>query len=184
MTTPQPTVFLDIDGVVCPNLPFGGMHVYRALYRLEDAAPDLYERLFAPEAIEVLNVLAEQFKPRFVLTTTWLALLDRHHFVDVFGRCGLSQVASSLHEQWDAPTNRGVTRLEAIKRWLEQHHNGEAILVLDDVESGESLQGSTLETAGRVVLCDVDGCLRRSHLEAARSALRRPIYQRPSRADR
>lgn len=176
-TSRRPTVLLDVDDVLCPNTTYGGKHVYQALRHPQQEPVDLYLRLFSPEAVVVLNELIDEFEPRIVLTTSWLALFDRPQFEYVFRRCGLGRVADNLDTHWSAPTNRGESRLEAIMRWLQLHHGGEAFVVLDDVESGLSLVGSKLEGTGRVVFCDVGGCLKRSQLDAARRALRRPIYR-------
>lgn len=179
---PRPTLFLDVDDVLCPNAPFGGLHVQRALARPDEAPPDIFERLFSREAVDVLNDLLEEFSPRIVLTTSWLSMLDRRHFVDVFSRCRLPRVASALHEYWDAPTNRGTSRLQAIEKWLERHHQGQPILVLDDIQSGESIIDSFLHTSGRAVLCGATGCLQRRHLATARGALLRPyLHSEPRR---
>jgi len=103
----RPTLFLDADDVLCPNTPFGGLHVQRALARPHEAPSDLFERLFSTEAVDVLNQLLEEFSPRVVLTTSWLSMLDRPHFIEVFNRCRLPRVATALHAHWDAPT-KGV----------------------------------------------------------------------------
>lgn len=176
MSTAQhrPTLFLDCDDVLCPNTPYGGLHVQRAFARPTEAPPDFFERLFSPEAVGVLNKLIEEFSPGVVLTTSWLALLDRAHFVDLFSRCGLERVSSHLHQYWDAPTNRGGSRLAAIEGWIARHHEGEPILILDDVQSGESLIDSFFHETGRAILCGVEGCLTMAHLQAARTALQRP----------
>lgn len=96
-TQHRPTLFLDFDDVLCPNTPYGGLHVQRAFARPTEAPPDLFERLFSQEAVEVLNKLVEEFSPGVVLTTSWLKLLDRAHFVDLFSRSGLER--ASTHEK-------------------------------------------------------------------------------------
>ncbi|RYH30605.1 MAG: hypothetical protein EON54_21725, partial [Alcaligenaceae bacterium] len=146
----RPIIFLDIDDVLCPNQPYGGSHVFDALYNPERASPELYDKLFRKESIGVLNQLVAEFNPFVVLTTSWLLLLQRQHFVDLFNRSGLACVASNLHSHWGAFGNLGDSRLQVIEAWLEQHHAGEPILVLDDVISGESLVGSFLVDSGRV----------------------------------
>jgi hypothetical protein len=173
-TLHRPTLFLDFDDVLCSNTPYGGLHVQRALARPTEAPPDLFERLFSPEAVGVLNRLIEEFSPGIVLTTSWLALLDRAHFVDLFSRCGLERISSNLHRYWDAPADRGASRLSAIEGWISLHHESEPILILDDVQSGESLVDSFFHECGWAVLCGVEGCLTMAHLEAARAALRLP----------
>lgn len=171
-----PTVLLDLDGVLCENDVYGGRHVYESFRYPAHRPPDLYPRLFSTQAVAVLNELLDEFAARVVLTTSWLSLLDRPQFVHVFEQCGLPRVAEGLHQHWAAPTNLGESRLDAILRWLRLHHSGEAFVVLDDMESGESLAGSKLEAAGRVVLCGTSGCLQPSLLRQARRALQQPVY--------
>lgn len=177
----RPVVFLDLDDTLCLNAPYGGMHVHQAMHAPDDAPADLYERLFAPESVLVLNALLEEFNPCIVMTTSWLALLQREHFVELFRRTGLQHAAGALHPHWDATANRGVSRAEAIDNWLTRHHkDGQPILILDDVSSGESLVDSFHASAGRAVLCAIDEGLQRRHLSAARNALRRPyVHSRP-----
>ena len=124
----------------------------------------------------VLQTLMDEFAPRLVLTTSWLKLLDRDQFEELFRRCGLEVAAASLHEHWAVAADRGLSRHDAIVRWLQQHHEGEPFVVLDDYESGQSLVGSRLDQAGRVVLSEVGKCLQRSQLSGARVALSNPVY--------
>jgi len=165
---------LDFDDVLCLSKHYGGMHAHRAAYYPDEMPADLYEKLFHRPAADALNVLLAEFNPRLVLTTSWLRLLQRHHFVDLFNRTHLEQAALCLHENWDAPADRGVSRLQAIEHWLELHHRGEPILIIDDVASGESLIESTFVDTGRAILCEVDGGFHAGLLDTARNALKRP----------
>jgi len=171
----RPVLFLDLDDTLCLNTPYGGVHAQHVV-RVPDSAPsDFYECLFAPGAVAVMNTLLEEFQPSIVLTTSWLALLQREHFIEIFCRTGLRKVANALHAHWDAPGNRGTSRAEAIDAWLARYHEeGQPILILDDVSSGESLIGSFHASCGRAVLCEVDQGLNDGHLSLARRALRRP----------
>ena len=175
----RPSILLDVDDVLCPGSPYGGHHVYETLRFPHLAPADLYLRLFSEEAVVVLDGLLEEFDARVVITSSWLSLFDRIQFEHILRMTGLGRAASNLHPNWDAVTNRGQSRLEGILRWLRLHHHGEPFVVLDDAQSGESLVGSTLEAAGRVVLCGTSGCLTPSHLGLARRALRTPVYQAP-----
>nr|WP_315231889.1 HAD domain-containing protein [uncultured Albidiferax sp.] len=171
----RPTVFLDIDDVLCLNLPYGGLDVQRAAAHPGRAPDDLYLKVFSPSAIQALNALIFEFEPKVVLTTSWLKLLQREHFIDLFSKTGVSVSGSSLHERWDAPQDFGTSRMDAIERWLKQNHRGESIVVLDDHASGEGLVGSLLHEAGYIVLCEVDVGFNSSLLQAARDALLRPF---------
>ena len=70
-----PIIFLDFDDVICLNAPYGGYDVCAP-----DPPEDLWSKLFHPPAVAVLRVLVDEFDPRFVLTTSWLRLLDRSGF--------------------------------------------------------------------------------------------------------
>ena len=90
MSMHRPVIFLDIDDVLCPNQPYGVSHLSDVLYNPERASPELYDKLFSKKAIGVLNQLVAEFNPCVVLTTSWLLLLQRQHFVDLFNRSGES----------------------------------------------------------------------------------------------
>lgn len=177
MSAASSLLLLDLDDVLCLQRPYGGEDVEQALRYPKHAPSDLYERLFARESVEVLRDLMKEFEPQVVLTTTWLRLMDRSHFVHVFTQCRLEMVARSLHQHWAAQQDVGVSRLNAVTGWLRQHHRGEPVVVINDEESGASLIGAPIHKSGRVVLCKVGEGLQRSHIEHARRALQLPIYQ-------
>ena len=108
-------------------------------------------------------------------------MLAREDFIEIFCRTGLQKVAAALHAHWDAPSNRGTSRAEAIDAWLARYHEeGQPVLILDDVSSGESLVGSFHESCGRAVLCEVDRGLNVGYLSLARQVLRRPyVHSQP-----
>lgn len=180
MTNPteRPTVFLDIDDVLALNERYGGFDVQRAMAVPDDAADDLYRSLFSPAAVQALNTLLREFSPRLVLTTSWLALLERRQFISLFARTGVDISDATLHPHWDAQQDRGVSRLQAIERWMGRHHRGEPVLVIDDYSSGESLVGSAWQKSGRVVLCSVNVGFNDDLMDAARWALRKCLPTR------
>lgn len=112
-----------------------------------------------------------EHRPRIVLTTSWVRLLQRSRLEKLFLVCGLGAVVECLHEECEAPQKSGESRLRAIERWLEQHHRGERYVVLDDHLSGTELEGSHIDRAGRLVLCDVGVGLKPSHLDRINRAL-------------
>ena len=170
-----PTLLLDIDDVLCLSAPYGGRHAQRAVHQPERAPADLWQKLFHTEAVQALNELMEECQPRVVITSSWLSILDRPHFIEIFKKTGLEQVAVLLHEHWDAPRDLGVSRHDAIDNWLKQHHCGEPFLILDDFQSGESLVDCMWHEAGNVVLCHVDGGFNRGLLTVAKRALQNPF---------
>ena len=162
-----PLVFLDVDDVLCLNDPYGGMDV------ISPRPPaDLHRRLFHRPAVEALCAIVEEHRPVVVMTTSWIRILDRGDFEDLFARTGLASVARALHPTaWQAPAGPGQTRLQAIEAWLAKHHRGEALVVLDDTFSGTGLAGSRLDAAGRVILCELQVGLHAGHLDVVRRAL-------------
>ena len=173
-----PTIFLDLDDVLALNQRFGGREVQRAMAHPGSAPSDLYSTVFSPVAVDALNDLLREFNPSVVLTTSWLALLQREHFLDLFMKTGVLISETSLHRHWDAQQDRGTSRLDAIEHWLNKHHGGEPILVLDDYASGESLVDGLWHEAGHVVICDVNVGFNAGLLDAARTALRKPFNPR------
>lgn len=163
-----PTLFLDFDDVIALNDEngYGGYSVISP-----NPPPDLWSRLFSQEAKDVLIQVAQEFQPRFVVTTSWLRFLERGGFVQIFQRTGLGCIAEQLHPHWEAPQLRGQTRLNAIDVWMSRHHQGEAYVILDDVLSGTGLMESTHQKLGHVVLCEVSEGLKQSHFAAISNAL-------------
>lgn len=165
----RPTIFLDFDDVICLNSPYGGYDVM-----LRPCPEDLWERLFAPEAKDVLLDALQQTNAQVVITTSWLRFLERPSFETILRETGLAAVAAALHPLWEAPEDRGMTRVAAIDRWLSRHHDGEPYVVLDDEHSGTGLRGSRHDKQRRVVLCAGGVGLRPTDVAAITAALRKP----------
>jgi hypothetical protein len=164
-----PILFLDIDDVLCINDPYGGLDVLSA-----HPPPDLHERLFHRPAVEALLAIVDEHRPVVVMSTSWVRILDRAAFAQLFARTGLAPVAQALHPTaWQAPAAPGQTRLQAIDAWLARHHRGEPVVILDDAYSGTGLAGSSFDAAGCVVLCELQVGLHAGHLEVVRRALAR-----------
>mgnify|MGYP001554804136 FL=1 len=159
-------LFLDFDDVICVNRPYGGFDVFS-----KEQPVDLFERLWHPPATQTLLAILAEHGPRVVITTSWLRLMEREGFEALFRKTGLGAVAEALHEVWEAPQERGATRLMAIEKWLNARYAGQPLVVLDDVLSGTGLRGSKLDKAGHVVLCDEEVGLHAGHLPAVRKAL-------------
>lgn len=139
---------------------------------VEPRPADLWEKLFAQEAVRTVLEVVREHRPRVVLTTSWLLILERSGFVEVFRATGLHELAECLHEHYNAPQNRGESRLGAISRWLNMHHQGESFVVLGDHYSGTELAGSYIDDDGRLVLCGVGVGLQAAHANAIRRALK------------
>lgn len=171
----RPTLFLDLDDVLALNQRYRDLDVQHAMASPESAPKDLYVKVFSPQAVHALNQLIREFDPRVVLTTSWLSLLCRESFIILFERTGVSITSESLHPHWAVAHDEGISRHEAIDRWLECHHDGEPMVVLDDFVSGEGLVDGLWHQAGRVVLCDVGLGFNSTLLLEAREALRMPF---------
>lgn len=176
---PRGLLLLDIDDVLCLSNPRGGYRARSALLRPKDETRDFWKQLFDVEAVRALQELMMECQPQVVLTTSWLAFMEREHFVEVFKLTGLDAVAEALHRYWNAPADLGVSRHAAISRWLEAHHRGEPLLILDDTLSGESLIESEWDAAGHQILCDAGRGFNRELLPTAIRALRTP-YLKPA----
>ena len=168
MTLPliRPLCLLDFDDVVCVNSPYGGHDVLAP-----NPPTDLWQRLFHPPAIAVLQALHEEFRPQWVLTTSWIRFLDRQAASTVLRRGGLPFVAQNLHAHWDAEQHRGEDRATACLRWLSRHHEGEPYVILDDEASGTGLVDSSWYRSGNVVLCLEGVGLHAGHLPFITRAL-------------
>ena len=159
-------MFLDVDDVFCLNRPYGG-------YDVASPSPpaDLWKELFHAPAVALLCEVALKFNPRFVLTTSWLRIMELGTLESVLRKCGLGPVADRLHPQGEVVGNRGQSRHAAIAAWLAKHHKGEPFVVLDDKLSGTGLQGADFDLAGRLVLCDVEVGLLPRHMPVIERAL-------------
>ena len=166
--TGRPLLFLDFDDVLCLNQPYSGHHLS---LNAAERPGDLFQKLWHLPAVQALLQVVDEYAPQVVLTTSWLRLLEREGFVELFQRTGLSVLADALHEAWDAPQDFGRSRHQAIERWLFAHYESQPLLILDDELSGTGLFGSRLHKAGCVVLCKVDVGLHAGHLPAVRAAL-------------
>lgn len=148
--THRPLLFLDFDDVICLSEPYGGYDVFQS-----DRPADLWERFRAQETLVILREVVEKFNPQIVITTSWLRLMEREGFDKLFALTGLDWLANRLHEAWEAPQLHGMTRADAIEKWLAARYRGEPLVVLDDDYSGTGLRKSKLYRAGRVVMCEV-----------------------------
>lgn len=163
----QGLLFLDFDGIICLNSPYGGYDLFDSSER----PSDLYERLWHPPAVNALLSVLAGHQPRVVITTSWLRLMERDGFEALFRRTGLSAVADALHDAWEAPAMRDMTRHGAIERWLHAHYTGEPLAIQDDDVSGTGLRGSKLDKLGCIVWCEQDVGLHPGHLPQVRRAL-------------
>lgn len=145
----QPIIFLDFDDVLCMCQPYGGYEVMLVLGG--GAAPeDLWERLFDPLAVAYLSEIDDEFKPQYVLSTSWTRFMDRDAVVLVLKKAGLGFVMASLHDDWETIKTGSDARSADVQTWLAKHPEcANRWVVLDDTLSGKGL-------AEWAVLCDVN----------------------------
>lgn len=135
-----------------------------------ELSDDICRRLLHAPALEVLSSLVAE-GAYLVITSHWTRFLDQAGFQRLFAGGGHPAIGNALHAAWHAPRTPTGTRLDAIDTWLSKHHTQEQYCILDDTESGSSLQGSSHDREGRVVLCQPAIGLHAGHLGRIRSAL-------------
>jgi hypothetical protein len=151
----RPVVVLDLDDVVAIHREHNSLQVLAAFeHAALDDVPSLWKYLFDASACKNLRTLHEEFVPEYVISSSWTSFLDRAQICEVMRRTGLEFVVENLHPDWCTPREEGSYRLTEIAGWLDMHTLGtpRPYVILDDLMSGQSLQGSHLEE--RAVLCD------------------------------
>lgn len=166
----RPLLFLDFDDVVCLNSPYGGYDVMTQPW-----PEDLFDKLWHPRAMAVLQAIVSVFSPQVVVTSSWLRFMPLSSIAALLRRSGAAWLAEALHPAGEALQAAGQTRAQAIDDWLLTNHQGQAYVVLDDPRSGTGLAGSLHDRQGRLVLCDVDVGLLSEHSTKIRSALSKPL---------
>lgn len=173
-------LFLDIDDTICLHRPFGGYDVLEALIGEDKGtAPleshrELWAHLFDRGATHRLSLLHAEFRPMYVLSTSWTRIFDDASLRRVLRLGGLEFVAANLHDHSSTPTRRGpYTRWEEIGDWLDAHPElAEQWVVLDDELSGTGLQDSTLpKLAPFIAICKVGAGLTDVEYRQLRDAL-------------
>lgn len=178
----RPTVFLDVDEVICIGQPQACLELARALKNGELASQHL-ATLFSPVARNALAV-AHRRSPgvRYVISSTWRIHFTREQMVSILDGAGFYFVAANLHEgdAWRcAPPGGGRDREAEILEWLDAYHKGEPFAVVDDSHSGGKLllangpPGGRLN--GRVVVCKPGVGVTLEHVDFLVDALTRPV---------
>ena len=170
-------VFLDFDDVIAVNKHYGG-------YDVVSPGPkpnDLYQKLFHPPSVALLLRVVAEYRPFVVITTSWLRFFERDGMQNLLSKTGLNAVATSLHNAWEAPPERLMSRRGQIDKWCAANHRGESYVILDDKFSGTELRDSPHDKAGRVVWCQERVGLHDGHWTQISNALKAP-WQPESRA--
>jgi hypothetical protein len=180
-------LFLDFDDVLClnPEGGYGGYDVLEALKEVQyrrksmDDFPEIWATVFDEFARTFLEEIHNEFRPTFVLSTSWANFMNRAAMVTILRRAGLGFVADNLHEDWETEKGPRFLRRDEIRHWLIKHpeckHHW---VVLDDTESGTGLQPRYMSKseAPFVVLCDVNvGLTADKYAELRRAFLQREL---------
>lgn len=189
---PRPVLFLDIDDVLCVLKPYSGHDVYHWSQGKHPDGDAVARKIFAPTARKALLRLNAGLggQLRFVISSTWRLHFSRSTLCRLFELSGLSCVSRSLacepHEAWCTPRrlHPGI-RAEEIQEWLEEHHCGQPIAVVDDIFSGRSLLATQRQVDhplnGRFVLCQQGIGLERWAAADLLAMLRHPLEHIPPR---
>lgn len=151
----RPLVVLDLDDVLAIHPKYNSLEVLAAFRaKALDDVPSLWKYLFDSSACKNLKTLHDEFDPEHVVSSSWTSFLDREQICEVLRRTGLGFVVDNFHQDWCTPREDDFHRLAEIEGWLEMHTLGtpRPYVILDDLMSGQSLQGSHLEE--RAVLCE------------------------------
>ena len=173
----RPIVFLDIDDVLCIHRNFNTRQVIAVL--AGDPAVDadeVWQQIFHRHAVENLRQLDDEFRPWYVISSSWTLHLTREQLCATFAATGLGFVSENLHEHWCTPRDDDSYRLVEIDAWLDAHTwHGSRLLaqapfvIVDDELSGQSLVGSHLEK--RTVFCKASSGFLYPQHQAARAIL-------------
>lgn len=149
-------IFLDIDDVLAISREYTSYQVVTTFKSGDlDGWPELWSGLIFAEARANLAALHTEFWPQYVVSSSWSNYLSREQMKEVFRRTDLEFVANNMHKHWTTPKGTGSARVTEIDGWIAKHgQSAQAMLVLDDHESGWNLHESHLDQNGLVVLCD------------------------------
>jgi hypothetical protein len=168
----RPIVFLDFDDVLAFHETHNSYRVLDAFaHETSDASPELWLKVFDADAKQNLGTLHEEFKPNYVISSSWASHLDREQMAMCLQLTKMQFVHQNLCEHWCTPRDAPVGRLSEIEAWLERYATtkGFAYVILDDHASGGALCGSWLEN--KTVFCDAWVGFNDEKLKAAREIL-------------
>lgn len=150
----RPLVFLDMDDVLCLDAVH---HSGQMLKIFEQMIPDyqeMWEHLVDAGAAENLRQLHAEFKPVYVISSSWATYLDQQQMCEALTRTQLQFVVENMHAEWRTPRALSSSRRDEIHWWLEAYREtGQPFIIIDDSWSGTDLAYSPLAMNGHVVLC-------------------------------
>jgi hypothetical protein len=150
----RPLVFLDMDDVLCLDDVHHSSRMLKILEKKIPDYPEMWELLVDAGAAENLRQLNAEFKPVYVISSSWATYLDRGQMCEALARTQLQFVVENLHAEWSTPRALSSCRRDEIEWWLEAHREpSQPFLIIDDSWSGTRLAHSPLALNGHVVLC-------------------------------
>jgi hypothetical protein len=166
-TEPRPLVFLDFDDVLATSERYNSFQLKLTFeHAAQNEFQELWDNLFDARACKNLRAVHTEFHPWYVITSSWTGFLNKEQISEALARCELSFVIENLHPDWSAASNEEQCRLNAIKSWLDSHNGWSRFVILDDRQSGQSLEGSHLESW--CVFCEPWRGFQEKELSAAR----------------
>ncbi|WP_188569245.1 HAD domain-containing protein [Undibacterium terreum] len=116
-------VFLDFDDVLSISNHYKGSAVVLAFRQNDlDYNTDLWVQIFDSILCANLRALHDEFKPQYVISSSWASLLEQNQIVELFKRTGLQFVSDNLHQEWRTPRTAETERAEEIAGWLDVHN--------------------------------------------------------------
>lgn len=174
----SPVLFLDFDDVICLNAPYGGYHAKLALdEETFRSSQELHDKLFDSEAKRFLAAIDDEFRPVYVLSTSWRLLFQQSELIEILNYCGLPFVTQRLHPEWSTPVQqRQGLRAAEIKSWLALHPEfSDGWVVLDDKLSGNGFKMWNPQDRSFLVLCQEYVGFREAEYSRLRDALQRRV---------
>lgn len=170
----RPLVFLDMDDVLCLDDVHHSGRMLKIFEQTIQDYPEMWERLVDAGAAENLRQLHAEFKPVYVISSSWATYLDREQMCEALTRTQLQFVVENLHAEWRTPRALSSSRRDEIEWWLEGHREpSQPFIIIDDSWSGTRLAHSPLALDGHVVLCRSGfGFTKKRLKEACRQLLR------------
>lgn len=152
----RPVIFLDFDDVIALDPECSGKAVANGFSNnWIGVQPDFWVRIFSNDARQNLANLHEIFSPQFVISSSWCNYLSLEQMMIIFSRTELDFIGQNLHEKWRTPRLESFGRLAEIQTWIRKYHQQrQAILILDDYESGWNLINSDLDKKNLVIFCE------------------------------
>ncbi|THC45868.1 HAD domain-containing protein [Massilia sp. Mn16-1_5] len=147
-------VFLDMDDVLCLDDVHHSGLLLKIFEQTIPDYPEMWQRLVDFGAAENLRQLHAEFKPVYVISSSWATYLDREQMCEALTRTQLQFVVQNLHAEWRTPRALSSSRRDEIEGWLEAHREpSQPFIIIDDSWSGTCLAHSPLALDGHVVLC-------------------------------